>query len=153
MVNVLTQTHFLSYNRDALRYLPHFINIMSYMFRMAKKPKKAVKAGRNPRPPAGGEKKLRITPLGDRVVVRPEKFEEKTAGGIIIPDTARQEKPEKGMVVAVGEGKMNDDGRMLPMRTKVGDKVMFSKYGYDEVKIDGEEYFIISESNVVAILK
>lgn len=100
------------------------------------------------------EKKLRIAPLGDRVVVEPEKFEEKTAGGIIIPDTARSsEKPEKGIVVAVGEGKMNDDGRVLPTRVKVGDKVMFSKYGYDEIKVDGIEYFIISESNIVAIIK
>ncbi|MBI2048669.1 MAG: co-chaperone GroES [Parcubacteria group bacterium] len=99
------------------------------------------------------EKKIGVKPLGDRVVVRPEKFEEKTAGGIIIPDTARQEKPEKGFVVAVGEGKMSDDGRVLPMRVKVGDKVMFSKYGYDEVKIDGEDYFIVSESTIVAILK
>ena len=99
------------------------------------------------------EKKLRVVPLGDRVVVEPEKFEERTAGGIIIPDTARQEKPEKGTVVAVGEGKMNDDGRVLPMRLKVGDKVMFSKYGFDEIKIDGIEYFIIAEANIVAILK
>ena len=98
-------------------------------------------------------RKLRITPLGDRVVIQPEKFEEKTAGGIIIPDTARSEKPEKGIVVAVGGGKMNDEGRVLPMRLHVGDKVMFSKYGFDEIKIDGEEYFIISESNIIAIIK
>lgn len=114
---------------------------------MAKKQKKTA----NTEKPA--EKKLRIVPLGDRVVVEPEQFEEKTAGGIIIPDTARSEKPEKGTVVAVGEGKMNDDGRALPMRTKVGDRVMFSKYGYDEIKIDGVEYFIIAESNIIAILK
>jgi len=106
-----------------------------------------------PKAEKGEVKTLRITPLGDRVVVQPEKFEEKTAGGIIIPDTARSEKPEKGTVVAVGGGKMNDDGRTLPMRLKVGDKVMFSKYGFDEIKIDGIEYFIISESNIIAILK
>ena len=97
--------------------------------------------------------RIRVMPLGDRVVVEPEKFEERTAGGIIIPDTARQEKPEKGTVVAVGEGKMNDDGRVLPMRLKVGDKVMFSKYGFDEIKIDGIEYFIIAETNIIAVFK
>jgi len=114
---------------------------------MAKKEKKTAKSEKKV------EQKIRIRPMGDRVVVRPEKFEEKTAGGIIIPDTARNEKPEKGTVVAVGDGKMNDDGRMLPMRVMVGDKVMFSKYGYDEVKIDGEEYLIVSESNIIAIIK
>ncbi len=115
---------------------------------MAKKQKKTQKAE-----PKTETKNLRIRPLGDRVVVQPEKFEEKTAGGIIIADTARDEKPEKGMVVAVGDGKMSDEGRVLPMRVRVGDRVMFSKYGYDEIKINGEMYIIISESNVVAILK
>lgn len=97
-------------------------------------------------------KKVKARPFGDRILVKPEAAEEKTAGGIIIPDTARQEKPEKGRVVAVGEGKMSEDGRILPMRVKVGDKVMFNKYGYDEIKIDGEEYFIVAESNIIAIL-
>lgn len=115
---------------------------------MAKKAKKTTKAAEKQ-----VDQKIRVRPMGDRVVVRPEKFEEKTAGGIIIPDTARNEKPEKGIVVAVGEGKMNDDGRMLPMRVMVGDKVMFSKYGYDEVKIDGEDYLIVSEANIIAVLK
>lgn len=97
-------------------------------------------------------KTLRARPFGDRILVKPEASEEKTAGGIIIPDTVKQEKPEKGRVVAVGEGKQNEDGKIVPMRIKVGDKVMFNKYGYDEIKIDGDEYFIVSESNVIAIL-
>lgn len=98
------------------------------------------------------EKKVKARPFGDRILVQPEAAEEKTAGGIIIPDTVKQDKPEKGRVVAVGEGKQNEDGKIVPMRIKVGDKVMFNKYGYDEIKIDGEEYFIVSESNVIAIL-
>ena len=98
------------------------------------------------------EKKFHARPFGDRILVKPEASEEKTAGGIIIPDTVKQEKPEKGTVVAVGEGKMNEDGRVLPMRVKVGSRVMFNKYGYDEIKVDGEEYFIVAESNIIAIL-
>lgn len=98
------------------------------------------------------KKKLSITPLGDRVVVEPLTREEVTASGIIIPETASQEKPEQGTVVAVGSGKY-DDGKLVPMTVKVGDQVLFSKYGYDEVKIDGNEYFIIEESRVLAILQ
>ena len=98
-------------------------------------------------------KKIRVRPLGDRVLVKPEAVEEVTAGGIIIPDTARNEKPEKGIVVAVGDGKISDEGRRLPMHVSVGDKIMFGKYGYDEIKIDGEEYLIIKEESIIAILK
>lgn len=99
-------------------------------------------------------KKGSITPLADRVLVRPEsEGEEKTASGIIIPDTAKKEKPERGEVVAVGEGKRTDKGETIPMRVKVGDTVVFSKYGYDEVTIDEQEYYIVSESNILAIIK
>lgn len=98
--------------------------------------------------------KLNIHPLGDRVLVRPEdSADEKSPSGIIIPDTARKEKPERGEVVAVGEGKRTDKGDIVPMRVKVGDTVMFSKYGYDEVKIDDEDYYIVTESNILAIIK
>jgi chaperonin GroES len=93
-----------------------------------------------------------IEPLGDRVVVKPLTSEEKvSASGIIIPDTVDKEKPAKGKVVAVGPGRY-DDGDLLPMGVKVGQTVMFSKYGYDEVKIDGVEYYILSESQILAVL-
>mgnify|MGYP001580443214 CR=1 FL=1 len=98
-------------------------------------------------------KKLKARPFGDRVLVKPDAAEEMTAGGIIIPDTVKQEKPERGRVVAVGDGKMSEDGRVLPMRVSVGDKVMFRKqYGDNEIKIDGEDYLFISETDIIAIL-
>jgi chaperonin GroES len=101
-----------------------------------------------------GTKKITIRPLGDRVLVRPEESaDEKSPSGIIIPDTARKEKPERGVVVAVGEGKRNEKGDVLSMRISVGDTVMFSKYGYDEVKIDDEDYYIVTEGNILAIIK
>ncbi|RJQ34349.1 co-chaperone GroES [Candidatus Parcubacteria bacterium] len=93
---------------------------------------------------------MAFKPAGDRVLVKPQESEdEKTPSGIIIPDTAEKEKPERGTIVAVGEGKRTDKGDVLPLRYKVGDKVMFSKYGYDEVTIDGEEYYVIAESNIL----
>ncbi|HYD93313.1 MAG TPA: co-chaperone GroES [Candidatus Paceibacterota bacterium] len=96
---------------------------------------------------------ISIQPLGDRVVVKPSKKEEKTsASGIIIPDTIDKEKPMTGKVVAVGPGR-HDDGELVPMQVKVGQTVLFTKYGYDEVKMDGEEYYILAESQVLAILK
>ena len=97
-----------------------------------------------------------IVPLGDRVVVRPLSEEEagtKSAAGIIIPDTVGKEKPERGVVTAVGQGKWDEDGKKrIPMEVKVGDRVMFSKYGFDEVKIGDKEYFIVSESNILAVI-
>jgi len=97
---------------------------------------------------------LNIQPLGDRVVVEPTiKGEEKvSASGIIIPDTVDKEKPAKGKVVAVGTGRY-EDGDLIPMHVKVGQTVLFSKYGYDEVKVDGTEYYILSESQILAIIK
>lgn len=92
---------------------------------------------------------ITLSPLGDRIVVLPLAKEDVTASGILIPDSAKQEKPERGTVVAVGPGKY-DDGVLTPMSVKVGDTVLFSKYGFDEVKIDGKEYYILSESNVLA---
>lgn len=99
---------------------------------------------------------LNIKPLGDRVVVRPLTNEESgnvSASGIIIPDTAKQEKPEQGIVVAVGAGKMKDDGSgRVAVDVKEGDRIVFSKYGYDEVKMGDKEYFIVSESNIIAVI-
>ncbi len=95
--------------------------------------------------------KLSIQPLHDRVVVKPASREEVSASGIIIPDSASREKPERGVVVAVGGGKY-EDGDLLPMTVKIGDTVLFSKYGFDEVKIDGTEYYILSESSILAII-
>lgn len=96
-----------------------------------------------------------LQPLGDRVIVRPLSLDElssKTASGIIIPDSAK-EKPEQGTVIAVGPGKWNEDGdARIPVPVAVGDKVMFSKYGFDEVKIDGTTYYVIAESNILAII-
>lgn len=92
-----------------------------------------------------------IKPLGDRILVKPSAVDEVSASGIIIPDTAKQEAPSRGSVVAVGAGKYQD-GDLIPMTTKVGDTVLFSKYGYDEVKVDGVDYYILSESNVLAII-
>lgn len=94
-----------------------------------------------------------VRPLADRVVVRPaDKNEEQTlASGIIIPETIDRERPSKGTVVAVGPGKY-DDGDLIPMEVAVGDTILFSKYGFDEVKIDGVEYYILAESSVLAVL-
>ena len=99
---------------------------------------------------------VNIKPLADRVVVRPLTDEEAgtvSASGIIIPETAKKEKPEQGVIVAVGAGKWDEDGeKRLPLEVKVGDKVVFSKYGFDEVKMKDKEYFIVSEGNILAIL-
>ncbi len=95
-----------------------------------------------------------IHPLGDRVVIRPLSAEEMgtlSPSGIIIPDTVSKEKPEQGMVVAVGAGKY-EDGTRVPLQVSVGDRVVFSKYGYDEVKVGGKDYYVVSESNLLAIL-
>jgi chaperonin GroES len=94
------------------------------------------------------------TPYGDRILVKPLSAEETgtvTSFGIIIPDTAK-EKPEQGRVVAVGAGKRGEDGKNIPLSVKVGDRVMFSKYGYDEVKIGGTEYYLIAESSILMVL-
>ena len=99
-------------------------------------------------------KKLMLSPLGDRVIVLPEEKagERKLASGIIIPETADKEQPASGEVVAAGPGKF-EDGARVPMTVKVGDTVLFSKYGYDEVKIEGTAYYILAESSVLAIVK
>lgn len=96
-----------------------------------------------------------IKPLGDRVIVRPLTEKELgtvSASGIIIPDSAKKEKPEQGVVIAVGPGKWDEDGeKRIPMEVKEGDRVVFSKYGYDELKIENNEYFIVSESGILGV--
>ncbi len=96
-----------------------------------------------------------IKPLGDRVIVRPLTEEELgtvSASGIIIPDTAKKEKPEQGIVIAVGAGKWDEDGeKRIPMEVKVGDRVVFSKYGFDELKFENKEYYIVSEASILGI--
>lgn len=91
-----------------------------------------------------------LKPLGDKILVRQLEAEEKTKSGIIVPDSAK-EKPQEGEILAVGSGKIID-GKMMPLEVKVGDKILFSKYGGDEIKVDGEELKIISESDVLAII-
>ncbi len=95
---------------------------------------------------------MKVKPLHDRVLVKRLEEEEKTKGGIIIPDTAK-EKPIKGEVVAVGPGRITDDGKRIEMSVKVGDKVMFNKYAGTEIKIEGEEYLIMREDDIVAIIE
>jgi len=96
---------------------------------------------------------MKIEPLGDRVVLkRLETAEEKTAGGIVLPETA-QEKPQEAEVVAVGPGKKDDNGKTIPMDVKVGDKVLTNKWGGTEFKIDGDEYVIVSQDDILAKLK
>ena len=95
---------------------------------------------------------MKFRPLHDRVVVKRLDGEEKTAGGIIIPDTAK-EKPQQGEVVAVGGGKRLEDGRLLPMGVKVGDKVIYGKWSGTEVKLDGVELLIMKESDIMGVLE
>ena len=99
--------------------------------------------------------KSKIRPLGDKVLVSAEKEDNhsKTKGGIIIPDTVNKERPETGVVVAVGEGRRLDNGQLVPLKVKKGNRIIFSKYGPDEIKIDDEEYLIVSESNILAIIE
>jgi len=94
--------------------------------------------------------KLNITPLADRIVVKPLEPKEVKRGGIIIPDTAK-EKPQEGEVVAVGKGKY-EDGKLVPMEVKVGDKVLYGKYSGTEIKINDEDYLIMREEDVLAII-
>jgi chaperonin GroES len=96
---------------------------------------------------------MKIRPLHDRVVVkRLEGDEEKTSGGLFIPDSAK-EKPQKGEVVAVGAGKKNEDGKVMPLDVKVGDNILFGKYSGNEIKVDGEECLIMREDEILAVLE
>jgi len=94
---------------------------------------------------------INLKPLGDRVVLKPSPKEEVTKSGLVIPDTAK-EKPQEGTILAVGPGRLDDQGKRLPMDVKVGDKVLYAKYAGTEVKIEGEEYLILKESDILAIV-
>ena len=127
---------------------------------MKKSKKKAVKTVKTKKPSKKTRVKIvkkssvGVMPLGDRVLVKalsPEEAGTMTSFGILIPDTAK-EKPEQGTVVAVGPGKKSDDGKLVPLSVKVGDRVMFSKYGFDEIKVAGVEYLIVPESSILAII-
>lgn len=94
----------------------------------------------------------KVKPLGDRVLVQPLDEKEVVKGGIIIPDTAK-EKPQEGKIVAVGTGKVDDNGKKIELTVKVGDKVLFSKYGGTEIKVDGESYLIMREDDILGVLE
>ena len=96
--------------------------------------------------------KTKLQPLGDRVVIKPLEREEMTRSGIVLPDTAK-EKPQEGMVLAVGPGALNDEGKRNPMDVKEGQKVLFAKYAGTEFKLDDEEYLIVGQKDILAIVK
>ena len=94
---------------------------------------------------------LKLRPLGDRVLVEPTEREEMTASGIYVPETAK-ERPQEGVVVAVGPGRKDDDGKVIPMDVKKGDRVLYAKYGGTEVKLEEKKYLILKETDILAIL-
>jgi len=94
---------------------------------------------------------VNVKPLADRVLVKPAAAEEKTKSGIIIPDTAK-EKPMQGEIIAVGKGKVSEEGKLTPLQVKVGDKVLYGKYSGTELTLDGDEYLIMRESDIFAII-
>ncbi len=94
---------------------------------------------------------MAIQPLGDRVLVKPLELEEKTKGGIVLPDTAK-EKPQEGKVIAVGKGSVSEDGKAQPLEVKVGDKVLYGKYSGTEIKVDEEDHLIMKEEDILAII-
>ena len=96
---------------------------------------------------------FRIRPLADRVVIKPADREEKTKSGIYLPDTASKERPMEGTVLAVGEGRLDDNGRRVPMTVQTGDKILFAKYSGTEFKIDDVEYLILSEKDILGIIQ
>ncbi len=95
---------------------------------------------------------MKIRPLQDRVIVQRVQEEERTKGGIIIPDTAK-EKPQEGKVIAAGKGKVGEDGKVTPLDVKAGDKILFGKYSGTEVKLEGEEYLIMREEDILGVIE
>ena len=93
---------------------------------------------------------MKIKPLGDRVLLKPLEAKDKTKGGILLPDTAK-EKPQEGKIIAVGRGKLSDDGKIQSLEVKAGDKVFYGKYAGTEIKIDDEEHLVIKEEDILAI--
>ena len=96
--------------------------------------------------------KMKLKPLGGRVIVEPIEQEEMTAGGIILPETAK-EKPQEGKILAAGPGDRDDDGKYIPMEVKVGDKVLYAKYSGTEVKVDGKKLLILKQSDILAVVE
>jgi len=96
---------------------------------------------------------FQIRPLADRVVIKPQEREEKTKGGIFLPDTASKEKPQQGTVVAVGEGRLDDSGKRIPMSVRTGDTVLFAKYAGTEVRLDDIDYLILAEKDILGIVQ
>jgi len=96
---------------------------------------------------------FRIRPLADRVVIKPQEREEKTRGGLFLPDTASKEKPQEGQVMAVGEGRVDDHGKRVPVSVKPGDRVLFAKYAGTEIKLDDEDYLILAEKDILAVVQ
>jgi len=96
---------------------------------------------------------MKIKPLSDHILIEPLKEENKTRGGILLPETAEKEKPEQGKIIAVGSGRRTAEGKIVPLEVKVGDKVLFTKYGPNEIKIDGKEYLIAKEEDILAIIE
>jgi len=96
---------------------------------------------------------MKLKPLSNHVIVKAAAQEEMTKSGIVLPGTSDKDRPEKGEIIAVGPGKMLDQGQLAPMNVKVGDQVVFKKYSPDEIKIEGEEYLILSEDDIVAIIE
>ena len=96
---------------------------------------------------------MKLKPLGDHVLIEPIREEEKTKTGILLPETAEKERPEQGKVIAVGPGKRTEKGELIPVSVKPGQKVLFKKYGPDEIKVDDKEYLIASEEDILAIIE
>ncbi len=96
---------------------------------------------------------MNIKPLSDHILIEPVKEEEKTKAGIFLPETANKEKSEEGKVIAVGPGRKTDDGKIVPVSVRVGDKVLFTKYGPSEIKVDDKEYLIATEGDILAVIE
>lgn len=96
---------------------------------------------------------MNIKPLSDYILIEPIREEEKTKSGILLPETADKERPEQGKVIAVGPGKLNDSGNLVPMNVKVGQKVLFTKYGPNEIKVEDKEYLIAKQEDILAIIE
>ncbi len=96
---------------------------------------------------------MKLKPLFNNVIVKSLKNEEISKSGIVLPDTIDKEKPEKGEVIAIGSGKILDNGQTLKMSVKIGDQVMFKKYSPDEIKVDGQDYLVLSENDIIAIIE
>ena len=141
----------------------HFTNQLTHTTRMKKKKKTVAKSVKKVAPKkkvtskmsAPVRAKAPVMPLGDRVLLKPLSVEEMgtvSSFGIIIPETIDKEKPEQGIVVAVGPGKIGETGVRVPVAVSIGDRVVFSKYGFDEVKVGGVEYYLVSEANILAVI-